>query len=139
MLYGELLIFKIFEGYLCDVWKEFLMFGYCGGCKIVNIGCGIGILLVKLMGLVGFFVRLVDFIGILRSGFFIVVYVVIENYDELYEYSLLFFKYFFVRECYKIIYLLYVDSSVNNIIGEVIELFFGNYGLNGIGIDVVFV
>lgn len=37
------------------------MFGYCNNCIIVNIGCSIGILLVKLVGLVGFFVKLNDF------------------------------------------------------------------------------
>lgn len=37
------------------------MFGYCVDCLILNIGCSIGILFVKLVGLVGFFVRLNDF------------------------------------------------------------------------------
>lgn len=61
LLFGEYLLFESFGDYLCDVWREFVMFGYCNNCIIVNIGCSIGILLVKLVGLVGFFVKLNDF------------------------------------------------------------------------------
>lgn len=59
--------------------------------------------------------------------------------DELYEYKLLFFKNFLVNKFYEIVYLLYVDNVVNVVIGKVIELFLGNYGINEIGIDVVFI
>lgn len=79
LLYGELFFFKILEGYLCDIWEDFVMFGYCVGCWILSIGCSIGVLLIKLVGLVGFFVRLNEFFkGVFKCGFFIVVYVVIE-------------------------------------------------------------
>lgn len=64
---------------------------------------------------------------------------VIEYCDEFYEYSFLFLNYLFGKVFYEIVYLLYVDNVINVVIGNVIELFFGNYGLNGIGIDVVFV
>lgn len=64
---------------------------------------------------------------------------VIKDCDEFYECRFFFLKYLFVSMFYVIVYLLYVDNNVNVVIGRVIELFFGNYGLNGIGIDVVFV
>lgn len=137
--YGESPIPKTLEGYPCDVRKEFLMLGHRGGCKTVNIGCGIGIPSVKLAGSVGFFVRSADSTGISRSGFLTAAHVAIENYDELYEHSSLLSKHSLARECHKIIHLSYADSSVNNIIGEVIESFFGNYGPTGTGIDAAFV
>lgn len=32
LFYGELFFFENFDGYLCDIWEEFVKFGYCVGC-----------------------------------------------------------------------------------------------------------
>lgn len=137
--YGESPLPKTLEGYPCDIRKEFLMLGHRGGRKTVNIGCSIGIPSVNLVGSVGFFVRSTDSTDSSRSGFLTAAHVAIENYDELYENSSLLSKHSLARESHKIIHLSHDDNSLNNIIGEVIESFFGNYGPNGTGMDAAFV
>lgn len=54
--YGESLQTKNLEGHPCAFRKEFVMCGHFAGCPTLNIGCRIGIPLVKLAGRsVGFF------------------------------------------------------------------------------------
>lgn len=82
ILFGEKKILDIFEGWLCDVREDFIMFGRCiEYCRIIIVdyfefGCSIGMFLDKSFGLVGFMFELEDF---KEYGFLIVVYVVIEN------------------------------------------------------------
>lgn len=79
-----------------------------------------------------------------------VVYVVFNDIDSLYKEKVLFLKCrynkfcIFVQESYLIVKLVWIESVDYELIGEVVELFFGNYKLDGddsvvFGIDVVFI
>lgn len=134
--FGETPLPKNIEGYPCDVRTEFVMFGYCAGCQTLNIGCSIGIPSVESAGSVGFFVRSNDSQGIPKTGFLTAAHVAIEQCNELYN-SLL-SEHALANQSHKIIHPSYADNTVNNIIGEVVESFFGNW-TNGSGIDAAFV
>lgn len=91
------------------------------------------------MGFVGFLFELEDLIKKYENGFFIVLYVVIKCYEELYDSKKVFLLYFeFNNFEYDIVYLFWEDNGyVNYKVGEVVELYFGNYGLENIGLDFV--
>lgn len=85
VLFGEELFLKILEGFNCDIWEDFIMFGVCFDCyEIVylNFGCCIG-LFFNGIGFVGFLVKINE-LGLEILGFLIVVYVVVENWIDLY-------------------------------------------------------
>lgn len=109
MFYGEKEFFKIFEGWNCDMREDIVMFGSCFDCwKIINLnfGCCIGLYeFLNGSGFVGFLVKENDFI-LERVGFFIVVYVVVGNWCDLYylNFLLLILDGFFFE--YRIVYLL---------------------------------
>lgn len=85
VFFGEKLFLKILEGFFCDIWEDFIMFGGCFDCyEIVylNFGCCIGLFL-NGIGFVGFLVKINE-LGLEILGFLIVVYVVVENWINLY-------------------------------------------------------
>lgn len=138
--FGELPLPENLDGYPCDIRKEFVMFGHSSGCQTLNIGCSIGIPLVKLAGSVGFFVRSNDsFQGSSKIGFLTAAHVAIEPCDELYEHKSLLSKNPLANMSHEIVHPSYADNAANVVIGKVIESFFGNYGKNGTGIDAAFV
>lgn len=137
--YGESPLPKNLDGYPCDIREDFVMFGHCVGCQTLNIGCSIGIPLVKLAGSVGFFVRSNDSTqGIYKSGFLTAAHVAIKHCDELYEHKSLLSKDTLANNSHEIVHPSYADNNANVVIGEVIESFFGNW-TNGTGIDAAFV
>lgn len=140
ILYGEDLLLKIIDGWYCDVREDIVMFGICFDCWYIfyfNFGCCIGLFLFGI-GLVGFLVKLKGF-GLLVIGFLIVVYVVVWNWIDLYNFNELLLN-LVIGECGdEIVYLLFFGFMDYKIIGKVKELFCGNWGEEGIGMDVVFV
>lgn len=90
ILFGEKKLFEFFEGWLCDVREGILLFNiFCNNCKVfklnfVEVGCSIGIFLMVNLGFVGFFVELRKKMYIFECGFFIVCYVVINDFDKFY-------------------------------------------------------
>lgn len=137
--YGEQPLPENLEGYPCDIRKEFVMFGHCFGCQTLNIGCSIGIPLVKSAGSVGFFVRSNDSSkGFSKSGFLTAAHVAIEDCDVLYEHNSLLSEDPLANMSHEIVHPSYADNNANVVIGRVIESFFGNW-TNGTGIDAAFV
>nr|XP_034322816.1 uncharacterized protein LOC117688713 [Crassostrea gigas] len=138
--YGESPLPENLDGYPCDIRKEFVRFGHCVGCQTLNIGCSIGIPLVKLAGSVGFFVKSNDSIqGNFKSGFLTAAHVAIKPCAELYEHKSLLSQNPLANMSHEIVHPSYADNSANVVIGKVIESFFGNYGRNGTGIDAAFI
>lgn len=137
--YGESPLPTHLEGYLCDIRKEFVMFGHYVDCQTMNIGSSIGIPFVELAGSVGFFVRSNDSSqGFPKCGFLTAAHVAIEQWDELYEHRLLLSKDPLANTSHEIVYPSYLDNRTNVVIGIVIESYFGNW-TNGTGIDAAFV
>lgn len=136
--FGESPLPKTLEGYPCDVRTEFIMFGHCAGCQTLSIGCSIGIPSVDSAGSVGFFVRSNESQGVPKSGFLTAAHVAIKHYSELYEHKSLLSRHVLANQSHHIIHPSYADNTVNDIIGEVAESFFGNW-TNGTGIDAAFV
>lgn len=94
ILFGEKLILKMLEGCICDIWEDNIMFGVCFDCygvDYLNYGCCIGLFL-NGYGFVGFFVKIIGFDKEVL-GFFIVVYVVVENLGDLYFKKILLLEY----------------------------------------------
>lgn len=132
ILFGEKFLFDLIEGWLCDVREDFFMFGICfKNCLFINkdffeFGCSIGMYLKNGLGFVGFLYELIKY----GFGFFIVLYVVIVNCYELYVDNSFLLNYFFGKEIYLIVYLLWLDNKKSNcIVGKVVELFYGEYKL----------
>lgn len=138
--YGESPLPENLDGYPCDIREEFVKFGHCVGCQTLNIGCSIGIPLVKLAGSVGFFVKSNDSTqGNFKSGFLTAAHVAIGPCDELYEHKSLLSKNPLANKSHEIVHPSYADNAANAVIGKVIESFFGNYGINETGIDAAFI
>lgn len=112
ILFGEKLLFEYFVGWLCSYREDFFMFGKCfEDCLFINykfleFGCSIGILLCVCLGFVGFLYEFINLNNEFGFGFFIVLYVVIKDFKELYNDEILLFNYFFWIKKYLIVYLI---------------------------------
>lgn len=117
ILYGESFLLKYIVGWFCDLREDIVMFGgyvcfdYClfFNFNFLEFGCSIGIFLDKFVGFVGFLVELINLVNNfgLGCGFFIVFYVVVKSFEELYCDEFLLFSYYcFVFKEYFIVYLL---------------------------------
>lgn len=138
--YGESPLPENLDGYPCDIREEFVKFEHCVGCQTLNIGCSIGIPLVKLAGSVGFFVKSNDSTqGNFKCGFLTAAHVAIGPCDELYEHKSLLSKNPLANKSHEIVHPSYADNAANAVIGKVIESFLGNYGINETGIDAAFI
>lgn len=137
--FGESPLPKNLEDYPCDFRRDIITFGHCVNCQSLNIGCSIGIPSVQSAGSVGFFVKSNDSKDVFTSGFLTAAHVAIQQYDELYEHNSLFSQHSLANSSHQIVHPSCLDNAANNVIGEVIESIFGNYGPTGTAIDAAFV
>lgn len=81
IFFGENFLLESIDGVFCDVREDIILFGFCYDCCDVNVslGCSIGMYFKSDFGFVGFFVKLNFLLNNYVIGFFIVVYVVIDD------------------------------------------------------------
>lgn len=140
--YGEKELPKTLEGWNCDMREDIVMFGSCFDCRKItnpNPGCCIGLHEPPNgSGSVGFLVKENDSTPE-RAGFLTAAHVAAGNWRDLYySNSLLSTLDGFPFE-YRIVHPLPPTQNVSRVIGRVKELFCGNWGPEGIGIDAAFV
>lgn len=140
ILFGEKKLLVFFEGYLCDIREDFVMFGN-GKClyeclvfnkSFFEFGCCIGI--IDFYGFVGF---LVEFGNYLECGFLIVLYVVVLGFKVFYRFNICLLNISFLRNEEFVVYIINLVFEYKNV-GEVVEVFFGNCDFKE-GVDLVLV
>lgn len=134
--FGEKPLPEKLEEINCDIREDIVMFGMCPGfCPALpktlpEIGCSIGIPSKISSGSVGFIVEPRDMIDPLKSGFLTASHVAVENVEELYNRGFLSQHNPDYGEL-NIVHPSFEDTKNNNVVGRVIESFFGSYKPEG--------
>lgn len=145
MPFGEKPLPETIEGWPCKIKETIPMFGACKNCQYpmqnnVMPGCSIGIESTSGSGSVGFLVESKMPMGVLESGFLTSSHVAIADFLELYSHQTLLSKHPLGNEKHYIVHPSYEDNNnCNNLVGEVVESFIGNYGLSETGLDIAVV
>lgn len=149
--YGESPLPKYIAGWPCDLREDIVMFGgyacpdYCPSSNpnFPEPGCSIGIPSVKSAGSVGFLVEPTNPVNNfgLGCGFLTASHVAVESFQDLYyDESLLSSHNRLALEKHFIVHPSCQDSGhTGHKVGEVVESYCGNYGLNKIGMDFALV
>lgn len=140
--YGEKELPKSIEGWNCDMREDYVIFGSCFDCRIItnpNPGCCIGLHEPPNgSGSVGFLVKENDSTPE-RAGFLTAAHVAAGNWRDLYNSNSLLSTLDGFPFEYRIVHPLPPTQNVSRVIGRVKELFCGNWGPEGTGIDAAFV
>lgn len=128
--FGEKQLPESLEGWPCDIREDYFMFGIqCSNCLSPNIpqpGCSISILSDKHSGSVGF---LYETRNTVRSGFLTASHVAVKKCEELYRDKKLMSEHPLRFNPHLIVHPSYHDNNEHdNLVGKVVESFFGNYG-----------
>lgn len=145
--YGEKPLPELLEGWRCDIREDLVLFGKCPNpCPSPSLnfpepGCSIGIPRVDSAGSVGFLVEpknLLNNFG-LKCGFLTASHVAIQGFEELYHQGRLLSMSRLAQRDHYIVHPSWQDGHTDYKVGQVVESFCGNYGLNGIGMDFALV
>lgn len=145
--FGETQLPESIAGWPCDIREDFVMFGTCpfpcpsSSQNFPEPGCRIGIPSVESAGSVGYLVESNYQVNTLGSGFLTASHVAIERFEDLYHYgSLLSGNHLLSLKQHFIVHPAWQDNGkTNHQVGEVVESFCLNYGLNKIGMDFALV
>lgn len=145
--YGEKPLPELLEGWRCDIREDFVLFGNCPNpcpSRSLNFpepGCSIGIPFVDSAGSVGFLVepKNVSNNYRLECGFLTASHVAIQGFQELYHQDRLLSMSHLARRDHCIVHPSWQDGYNGYEVGQVVESFCGNYGLNKIGMDFALV
>lgn len=149
--FGESPLPEYIAGCPCDLREDIVMFGanacpnYCPSSNpnLPEPGCSIGIPSVDSAGSVGFLVESnnpINNFG-LEYGFLTASHVAVERFQDLYHNESLLSRHHLLalREHF-IVHPSWQDSGhIDHKVGQVVESFCGNYGLNKIGMDFALV
>lgn len=145
--YGEKPLPELLEGWRCDIREDFVLFGNCPNpCpshsrNFPEPGCSIGIPFVDSAGSVGFLVEPKNGSNNyrLKCGFLTASHVAIQGFQELYHQDRLLSMSHLARRDHSIVHPSWQDGYTGYEVGQVVESFCGNYGLNKIGMDFALV
>lgn len=145
--FGEKPLPKSLEGWHCDIREDFVMFGKCpwpcpsSSLNFPESGCSIGIPSVDSAGSVGFLVESTNPLSNIQCGFLTASHVAIQRFEELYHHgSLLSCDRLLSLTQHFIVHPSWQDNGhTDHEVGQVVESFCGNYGLNRIGMDFALV
>lgn len=144
--FGEKPLPESLAGWPCDVREDFVIFGMCpSSCPsssqdFPELGCSIGIPSVDSAGSVGFLVESTNPINKLRCGFLTASHVAIKQFHELYHHKSLLSMHQLALKKHFVVHPSWQDNKhVDHTVGEVVESFCGNYGLEKIGMDLALV
>lgn len=141
--FGEKKLPESIAGWPCVVREEFIMLAACPNhCQPIKYdfpdpGCSIGVPSDSSSGSVGFLFESEDPIKKYKNGFLTASHVAIKHHKELYDSKNILSLHPKPNNVeYNIVHPSWEDNGhVNHKVGEVVESYFGNYGLENIGLD----
>lgn len=135
--FGEEPLPAYIAGYPVDIRESFVLLGSCLNCTSFNTGCGIGRPSHSSVGSVGFLVKSNVSSSSTETGFLTAAHVALENFQDLYFRNALLSQDPLRNTSHEIVH----PPCTNNVVGNVVESFCGNYGYGEekIGMDAAFV
>lgn len=145
MPFGENPLPKSIGGFSCKIKEAIAILGMCINCQyprqnVVMPGCSIGIPSTQRSGSAGFLVESNNPMCGPKGGFLTTSHVAIANFHELYIHQTLLSMHPLGHEPHLIVHPSWEDNDHNNnLVGEVVESFIGNFGHHNTGLDIAVV